>query len=286
MRYLMIYLTLFIGGVLLLTINLFQSQTTIKYFPFDENVTFIQAKTELSLLEESNNQYNIDWETLSKTSEDIYLRQDLSLLFVDGQLKSFQSKWLENEEDITLKAIIPGEGSSHYQAITYHHGEIHYPKDEIRSNYKMTEDSLYVIDSEHTPLFTFKEAISDEQTTWKETLDHATSQQLHYHWHQLMNHFQLDFHEYLFVPLTELHRYETEDLPNLSETQRKKIIAQLWEGLYANYVLPFKQSDSHETSYIPLILFNKNGDHLYVLFQDQNGQMQKLVQTYSVDPEN
>lgn len=259
------------------------TQTTVKYFPFDENVVFEKSETELTLLDNKNEHYIVRWISDSKTNNTIYLRQDLSLLYVDGLLKGLQSKWRENESDISLESDIHGEGSSYYQSITYHHGEVHYKNNSIKSLNRMSYDEMYVIDSEHSSLFTFRKPKEEQQIEWKDTLDHTISQQLHYHWHNLINHFQLNYDDFLFVPLTELYQFETRNLPNLDKNQTRKVIAQLWEGLYANYILPFQETETIQKSYIPLILFSKTGDRLYVLFQDQHGEMRQLIQTYSIN---
>lgn len=284
MHYKYLYSVVIFGSALIIFFSLFpEEQTTVKYFPFDENVYFTEAKTELSLHEEDTNKYEITWESASKTNETIYLRQDLSILYVDGELKGIQSRWIEDEIFIYLASLIPGQGSSHYQAITYHHGESHYPDTSIKSNNTMTFDELYVVDSEHTPLITFKEPKNREELSWKDTLDHTVSQHLHFHWHTLIDHFNLNYNDYIFVPLTDLHLYEKIDLPGLNQLQARKVIAQLWEGLYKNYVIPFKETKTYEKSYVPLVLFDKKGEHLIVLFQDHNGQYQKLMQNYGVN---
>ncbi|WP_117169224.1 hypothetical protein [Paraliobacillus sediminis] len=260
------------------------SETTIKYFPIDDSRTFSSVSTKLKLLmEQGKDSYTIDWHTSSELDELTYLRQDIALLYVDGQLKAIKSKWKEQERTIDLQTTITGEDSSHYQAISFHHAEVHYPEDKIKSVQAMSHDELYVIDSPQTPLEAFKVPSNDLQTEWKETLNHATNQQLYYKWQQLLDHFQLNSDDYLSIPLNMLYQYETTAFPNLSATQTKKVIGQMWEGLYANYILPFNESSPSSKSFIPLILLDKEGTHLRILFQDHTGQMQQLIQNYSFE---
>ncbi|CQR46844.1 hypothetical protein BN1058_01121 [Paraliobacillus sp. PM-2] len=282
MRYLSIIITtcIFIG----FTYWILQKEeidTTMKYFPFDSNVTFTQAETKLHFLTESNkNIYQIDWESMSEVDQPVYLRQDISLLYVDGRLKGIKSKWQEEMPIIKLRTTINGEGSSHYQAISYHHAEVHYPEDVIKSVQKMSKDELYIFDSAYTPLESFRVPENKNQEEWKEALDHATIQQLHLHWKKLIDYFQLPMDAYHYVPLTVISQYETTPIPNLTIEETQKVIAQLWEGLYSNYILPYDQTNSTVNSFVPLVLFDKKGTHLRVLYQDQNGEKKQLIQYY------
>lgn len=254
----------------------------MKFFPIDESRDFNQSSTKLNLLmEKDKDTYTVDWRSSSVLDESTYLRQDVTLLYVDGRLKAIKSKWKEEVDTIELQTTVNGEDSSHYQAISYHHAEVHYPEDKIKSVQAMSHDELYVIDSPQSPLEAFKIPTNALQTEWKETLNHTTNQQLYYHWQHLIDHFQLSSDDYLTVPLTMLYQYESTPIPNLTEAETDKVIGQLWEGLYANYILPFNESAPTSKSFIPLILFDKEGTHLRVLYQDHSGKMQQLIQYYS-----
>ncbi|GAA5415505.1 hypothetical protein Pryu01_00530 [Paraliobacillus ryukyuensis] len=281
MRYHLMIILFLLVGLLFFIIQSLQSVTTIKYFPFDSSVTFTKAETALNFLTESNqHKYKIEWETKSVVDRPVYLRQDLSLLYVDGRLKGMQSKWQEETDTIDLKASINGEGSSHYQAITYHHAEVHYPEDIIKSVQKISSDELYVFDSAYRPLESFQTPEDHSQQEWKQALDHAATQQLSVHWNKLIDHFELKKEDYYYIPLTFIAQYETKPIPSLTAEDTKRVIAQLWEGLYTNYILPFDQADPIKDSFIPLVLFAKDGTHLKVLYQDQNGEKQQLIQYY------
>lgn len=255
--------------------------TAVKYFPFDSEVTFVKAETNLDFLSEiAANQYEINWNLFSEVDQPVYLRQDLSLLFVDGRLKGIQGKWQEQLPELKLETSIKGEGSSHYQAISYHHAEVHYPEDIIKSVQKMSIDELYVIDSAYSPLESFQTPENDMQKKWQEALDHATNQQLQLHWRQLIDHFQLVLDDYEYIPLTAINQYQSKPISGLSLEETQRVIAQLWEGLYQQYILPFDSAKSSNQSYVPLVLFAKAGTHLQVLYQDQYGHMQQLIQAY------
>lgn len=273
------------SGIILATICIINVQTkpAITYFPIDQDTTFSTAKTSLSLFtEKGNDNYKLLWQTNSTTDIPVYLRQDVSLLFDNGRLRGALTKWVQDTDTIQLKEILQLEDSSLYQSISFHHGEIHKSRDEIKSIQKMSSDYLYVIDSPTTPLVSFKTAKSNYEREWKNLLDRTSKQQLLYHWNTLLNHFQIDKEKYLAVPLTVLDKYQSEPLPSLSQAQTDKIIGQLWEGLYKNYVIPIVKTEKEVVdSYIPLILFDKENKHLLVLFE-LNKKNKQLIQKYSL----
>lgn len=273
------------AGIILASICIINVQTkpAITYFPIDQDTTFSTAKTSLSLItEKGNDNYKLLWQTNSTTDIPVYLRQDVSLLFDNGRLRSALTKWVQDTDTIQLKEMLQLEDSSLYQSISFHHGEIHKSRDEIKSIQKMSSDYLYVIDSPTTPLVSFKTAKSNYEREWKDLLDRTSKQQLLYHWNTLLNHFQIDKEKYLAVPLTSLDKYQNEPLPSLSQAQTNKIIGQLWEGLYKNYVIPIVKTEKEVVdSYIPLILFDKENKHLLVLFE-LNKKKKQLIQEYSL----
>ncbi|KGX85021.1 hypothetical protein [Pontibacillus marinus] len=267
-------------GVLLLKPN--KEVSVVKFFPLDEVKRFDETSTDLTLLSESDeDEYDFQWKTASTLEEPVYLRQDVSLLYMDGHLKGILSKWKENGQNLFQEQKIHGEDSSHYQAVTFHHGEIHYPDDKIKSIQDMSRAELYVIDSPLTPLESFTSPQNQSQEDWKRKLDHATEQQLHYQWNQLIEHYQIPKEQYEIIPLTDLPDYETKPFPKLTAEQTQQVIGQLWEGLYKNYVLQFT-GDSQEdlNSYVPLVLADRDGKHLLVLFEDMDQRKQRLIQYY------
>ncbi|TMN20970.1 hypothetical protein [Lentibacillus cibarius] len=266
-------------------IYIWQTSTSpaITYFEEDKETNYHKTSTYLKLLsEESRDSYEVGWNSQSVSERELYLRQDVSLLFHNGRLRGVKSKWKENASTIKLKEKVTGEDSNYYQAITYHHGEVHYPDDRITSIQQMSYDQLYVIDSPNTALRSFKKAESDFEYEWKRLLRHTTQQQLAYSWNQLMEHFQVDKSSYRAVPLTALKRFNQEALPSFTPAQTNQIIGQLWEGLYKNYIIPLVTSKSKSetlTSYTPVILFDKQKTHLMVLYEI-NGEKKRLIQKY------
>ncbi|MBM7552285.1 hypothetical protein [Thalassobacillus pellis] len=261
------------------------SINVIKYFPIDETKEFQSAETTLTFnSEKDSDEYEVQWAMRSDTRDKMYLRQDVSLLYVNGQLKGIMNKWRENTNLIEQQSILNGEDSSLYQAITIHHGEIHYPEDIIKSIQTLTHDQLYVIDSPHTALESFHKPETNEHKEWVETINHSVQQQLDYQWDALLSYFNIPVERYVAVPLTKLYQYQEDPIPGVDKEESKRILGQLWEGLYKNYVMGISDSKSSGhpiQSYVPLILFDKEGKHLLVLFEDDQGNKEQLIQYYS-----
>ncbi|WP_220083826.1 hypothetical protein [Salinibacillus kushneri] len=260
-----------------------QEQKVIKYFPLDEATEFVNYSSNLTLLSETDvDSYKVQWDVQSNLEDSIYLRQDVSLLFVDGKLKGLLNQWKENANKLKQQTLLNGEDSSHYEAITFHHGEIHYPDDVIKSIQVMSHDELYVVDSPHSPLESFKEPADAFEKEWKKTLNHTKLQALNHYWNELMEHYELSSDDYLEIPLSDLWQYQQETFPTLTQEQTNQVIGQLWEGLYKNYITGIKSHQDQEyhaiNTYMPLILIDKNGQFIYVLFRDGSGQNHRLIQ--------
>ncbi|GAB3795524.1 hypothetical protein [Virgibacillus kimchii] len=260
----------------------FISSPAITFFPLNKERAFVEADSTLSLIAENEkDRYEIKWSSSSQSDEPFYLRQDVSLLYENGLLKGVRSKWVEDTDVIQIKEKILQEDSGFFQVISFHHGEIHNDDSKITSIHTLSGDYLYVIDSPTTPLESFKEPNNSYEAEWKNLLDKASKQQLLFHWHQLFTYFGVDEENYLAVPLTELNKYVKEPLPSMTQDETDKIMGQLWEGLYKNYIIPIVSEDTDRiNSYIPIVLFDKKKNHLQVLFE-LNGEKQQLLQKFS-----
>lgn len=258
-----------------------QSKPAITYFPIDEELSFTAAETDLQLLtEKGKDDYEIMWIASSTTEIPVYLRQDVSLLFDNGRLRGAVSKWIQDTDAIHLKKMLTLEDSSLYEAISFHHGEIHKQGNQINSIQQMSSDHLYVIDSPAAALDSFKTPSTRYEKEWKALLDRASMQQLTYYWNTLFDYFSIDEKAYYHVPLTDLDKFKNQALSGLTQAQTDKVIGQLWEGLYKNYLLPIVNAEKVVDSYIPIILFDKQNKHLLVLYE-VNGKKEKLIQNYS-----
>ncbi|WP_249871095.1 hypothetical protein [Oceanobacillus saliphilus] len=272
---LLIAFIFFIGVVILFN----RSSPTFSFFPLDPESTMEYATTSLTLLsEEGINKYEVDWKVESLSDKSMYLRQDVSLLFDNGILRGVRSKWVENTNRILFNEKIRSEDSRHFQSISFHHGENHYSEEDIRSIQMMSFDELYVIDSPTTPIASFKVPSDMYESEWKELLDRTSRQQLLFHWHELLHYFNISVENYRTVPLVDLYKYNNIPLPNLTQEHTTHVIGRLWEGLYKNYIIPASDPpNSNLDSFIPLILIDKEGGHLIVLFE-LNGKKEQLIQ--------
>ncbi|MFD2925970.1 hypothetical protein [Halobacillus naozhouensis] len=254
----------------------------IKYFPIDETHHFIEAQTTITTSNDEKND-QIRWTISSASNETMYLRQDVSLLYVNGRLKGVVNKWEENAQHIEKESILQSEDSKKYEAISFHHGEIHENNGEIKSIQATSNDTLYLIDSPHSKEEAFQEPQSDEEEEWANKLDHAIQQQLEAQWDELIHHYQIPREKYIHVPLTGLTAFSKDHpFPGTTAADFDRILGQLWEGLYKNYVIGIEDSQTKHPiqSYIPLLLLDKNGKHLIVLYEDDAGTKHQLIQYY------
>ncbi len=285
MKRLTIFMTILVSCIaaVILYIQKEEVQESIIFFPLDSSVVFKEATTSLLLSKEKDNdEHVLEWNIISVLDREVYLRQDISLLFSDGRLKAVTSEWEDNSQKIAQYKQISGEDSSHYVSISYHHGEIHINEDQIKSSQRMSHDHLYVIDSSFSPLESFREPNTNNQKEWKKVLDHATDQQLNYILANLTQHFQLPTNQYHIISLTDLAQYNNAPLFGMSEAKTQETIGKLWEGLYKNYFLGIKLQDGTIVEPIgssePHLLISKDLTHLLVLFQTNEGQPIKLIQ--------
>ncbi|WP_165445021.1 hypothetical protein [Gracilibacillus phocaeensis] len=253
---------------MLLLIQHDKSQETLQYFPPDQTVQFTEAVTMLDLLSPAPNKgYQIQWAATSSTNQSVYLRQDISLLFQDGLLKGVKSLWKESVADLALEKTFQESGNHLFQAVSYHHGEVHYPEDQIRSIQQMSKDNLYIFtDSE-----AWEETGKEEQTKWNQ----AIYQQLDHTWQQWMSDHQLDSNRYEQIPLSDILQFQQHPISGFTQAETDQIIGQLWEGLYRNYLIPLIDKKEFSEVTMPLLLISKAGDHLLVLYNidDQQGDI-------------
>lgn len=275
------YILPIIGGLLfVITLYLINmDKQAISFFPLDDTHTFNYADTKISLIgEEGTNQYEMQWDVHSQSDTELAMRQDVSLLFVNGRLKGVRSKWQQDTDKIDINQNFIGQDSNHYESISFHQGEIHIDDNTIRSIQRMSHDDLYVIDSPSEPIASFKEPANEYEKEWKEVLKRTSNQQLIYQWQQLMYYFNVDSSDYYAIPLTNLILYEDTPLPNMTKQESNQVIGQLWEGLYKNYIIPALDPPNDKlSSFVPIILIDKEAKHLLVLFE-LNGKKEQLIQ--------
>jgi uncharacterized membrane-anchored protein len=274
--------------ILILTILIINKQKdstieSIIYFPIDPSISFKGASTTLNLIEQvDEDEYKLKWLARSEVNKPVYLRQDISLLFEDGRLKDIMSKWEEDTAVISQEKEISSEDSGHFESISFHHAEVHYANDIIKSAQKMSYDDLYVIASPLHPLESFKIPSTEKEKDDQTVLDHATNQQLHHIWEGLIKYYNIPVENYLYFPLTKIHFYNEHLFPNMDKTETDAAIGGLWEGLYKNYFLGINVSEEKSISPIgsslPLVLISKDSTHIIILTETSEGDKVQFIQ--------
>ncbi|WP_423407397.1 hypothetical protein AABM38_16580 [Heyndrickxia sp. MSNUG] len=266
------------ASAIVFQLQLFKSiQETITFFPIDESVHYQTANTTLTLLKDKkNNQHQVDWKVNSALDREAYLRQDLGLLFINGLLKGKMAKWEQDTSDLSQGGIISTGESGRYDAITFHYSELHGNSDRISSSQRMSEDRLYVIDSQFSPLSSFRVPNSKEEREWKQVLDRSTENRLNKSLLKAAKNYGVNLSNYIAIPLYEIRKYEDQPIMGYSQRETANILGRLWEGLYKNYYLGIKKSDGTVVdsldSTIPLILISKDKSHLLAVFQTKDGE--------------
>ncbi|WP_341356592.1 hypothetical protein [Rossellomorea sp. y25] len=264
-----------------------QTEESIIFFPINENVSYESATTILMLRpEKKNDHYEVNWKVSSKLDTPAYLRQDVGFLFMNGRLKGLMNEWEQNTDQIVEESTIKGKESSLLQAVSFHYSEIHETETEFTSAQKMSEDALYVIDSNFSTLNAFREPGTDAEKEWKNILDKVTSQQLDYLWEKAITSMQIPVEEYTSFPLTQFPQLEDQPLEGFTQGEWDRLIGNLWEGLYKNYYLGIKKEDGSVIesidSAIPLILVKNDRKEVLVLLIDKNGEASLLKQQISI----
>ncbi|MGM0853126.1 MAG: hypothetical protein ACQEWI_11040 [Bacillota bacterium] len=264
-----------------------QTEESIIFFPINEHVSYESATTILMLQpEKKNDHYEVNWKVSSKLDTPAYLRQDVGFLFMNGRLKGLMNEWEQDTDQIVEESTIKGKESSLLQAVSFHYSEIHETETDFTSAQKMSEDTLYVIDSNFSPLNAFRQPGTDAEKEWKNILDKVTSQQLDYLWEKATASMQIPMEDYTSFPLTQLPKLENQPLEGFAEQEWERVIGNLWEGLYKNYYLGIKKEDGSVIesidSAIPLILVKNDRKEVLVLLIDKNGEASLLKQQISI----
>ncbi|WP_342432313.1 hypothetical protein [Neobacillus sp. FSL H8-0543] len=248
------------------------AQESITFFPIDPKVNFIKTETILSPLNKPTN--FILWTIHSTLDQKAYLRQDAGLLFANGRLTGQLSDWKQNTAALIQDDQIATEKSTLLQAITFHHAELHEKGDQIFSSQAMSADQLYVVHS--NPFKTFRVPSNKNEEQWKQQLDAETERMLQLSWNNGIRYFSIPLKNYEVLPFSQFHERAKTTLPGFSKPETARIVGNLWEGLYKNYILGIKKADGTIItplgSTIPLILLAKDKTHLLVLTETGKGE--------------
>ncbi|HHU19490.1 MAG TPA: hypothetical protein GXZ58_04485 [Bacilli bacterium] len=274
------FIVLFLSFILIIIMAYQLNQltiTTLNYFPIDSEATFSKTATKLTVNRSDNERSILTWEIVSSHELNSYLNQDVGLLFKDGQLVSVQSKWSQTTSQLSQKTDLLALPNSLYQAISYHYLELHHPASQIMSANQMSTAQLYVTDSD-----SFQTPNTKQEKMVADKLINNTNKILEKNWSELIDYYQIDPNLYYQIPLIKLTQYQKTPLPGLTEADSNRVIAQLWEGLYKNYLLRIREQQING-GFMPLILLAKNHQHLYVLFTDDQGNYEQLIQKLNIN---
>ncbi|HLS36173.1 MAG TPA: hypothetical protein VK061_08045 [Bacillota bacterium] len=266
--------TLFFSFLLYYIFEDNKTNYTLKYFPFDENVQFENVEHSIQLINRDV-PYTILWENYTITDIPLYLRQDVSLLYANNSLIGIRSIWKENEDEIEFKEQIPYQKEALFQAISYAYGE-HHDNEEISSIYQMSDASLYVKQDSHHKL---RVKAFQNNTFYANQILDIFRNSLYKEYEDLAEKLHIQVKNYEMFPLIYLHKHYIHNNLLLPKEHKRQIIAQLWEGLYQNYILPILSEESMPEASIPFILQAKDNSHLLVLYKI-NGKPYKLIQQY------
>jgi len=248
------------------------AQESITFFPIAPNVAFKSANTKLFIDNEQRN--TLFWDVDSELDRKAYLRQDAGILYANGRLVDTLSKWKQNTNHLEQNKQINIDQSALFQAITFHQAELHEAENQIFSAQTMSADQLYVEKNGKDP-FAFKTPKTPNEIDLKKQLDERTERMLQLSWNKGIRQYSVNLRNYEAYPLSLFNEKAKEALPGFQKEETARIIGNLWEGLYKNYLLGIKKADgSTETSIgstLPLILIAKDKSHLLVLSQTAKG---------------
>ncbi|MEJ8776530.1 hypothetical protein [Pseudogracilibacillus sp. ICA-222130] len=219
---------------------------TITYFPEDPHVTMTEASSVIQL---HNN--NLLIQVQSKTNTPVRLRQDVFIVFIHMYVKGIGNIWKENIDELKMEQSVLLTKNSPIDVLSYHYGEV--VRDEAFTSIgKMSYQSSF-----------FNGDTLQNRTTFA---DEQTKMKYMYKMNSILQRLQIDPNLYHTFPLIDLPLYEQTPFPNMNQNDTDIIIGHLWEGLYKNYIIPMTEMKNIEKSLMPLILIDKNKEHLLVVY--------------------
>lgn len=272
----------FLVGIAFFWTNTLRTETekeTIIFFPIDTDSFFLEAKTEL-IKEKKNHSFTL--RTFSKLNKKAYLRQDITAIFVNGRLIGNLNTWEQNRDELIQEKTFQLKGDNFLQAITFHYAEIHDTPNKFESAFTMSQLNRFIINNSFQSPIVFQTPQTDKEKHRYQQLTTKVKQLLETTLQKGAKEFNFSIENYDQLLLTDLSSFSNKPFPTYSMEKTRKIIGQLWEGIYKNYFLSIKKKDgttvSPVGSTIPIILLAKNKSHLLVLFETKDGERILLKQ--------
>ena len=194
------------------------SEETIIFFPIDPSHYFEDASTHLIPTQSDKDKYSVQWEVDSILNEPAYLRQDISLLYKNGQLKAILNKWKQHTQTISQKKKLKSQQvSARYDAISFHYAEVHRNEHTYTSVQQMSKARVYALT---TPSFeAFQRPVSRIQKQWKNCLDRYAIAKTESALNKALVYFQLNTEKYQVICT---NRFAHKGKSNLSEYSKKQ----------------------------------------------------------------
>lgn len=259
-----------------------KTEESFTYFPPDPTVRYNSGYTTLILGNKTEaGPYELTWRSQSSLDRKAIYRQDVSFLYGGGRLKGKMGEWKQNTSDILQESTLFFKDSQLIQAVSFHFAEIH--RDEkISSGQKMSSDFLYIIDSKFSPFHSFRHPETIDEEKWKNTLDQVVTSSLQKKWDAALQKYGINKSGYDAYTLIEIAKFSDKPIPGLTSIETKKLLGQLWEGLFKNYYLGIRKLDGTIEdpidSILPLILIAKDRSHLLVITETKSGESVLLRQ--------
>jgi len=253
--------------------NKAEDNETIQFFPINKRVSFVDLGSDLQI-HSRGNEYLITADSWSKTSERSYLRQDLNLLFQNGNLINIDYPWKQQSDWITSRLEAPLREESKYTLLSYHHAEIH-EDDIITSQQAVTTDNLYVISFQNR-WEAFKTPSNARQKEQLVKLTELISKERESLLDKAVKELNINKDNY---DVYDLDKFSLgKERPNSIPAEKwERVLGGLWEGLYRSFVIRYTNDDIYYSPPMPWILVDKNGTHLLVISQRSNGSFEKLI---------
>lgn len=254
-----------------------REEPAVRYFPEDEQSTYLTASTRLELTDDGR---ELVWTVHSQFDRRPFLLQSFSLLYKNDRLFAMLNYWDQNINRFSQIKSFRAE-TGFYQALSIHHAELH-KNESIFGKDKISKDTLLVDTGGKKPTKVPDPDNAQEKKVMNHYLDHITRERTRI-LRTAKTKYHLDLSHYRIMPLTELSDSYNDLHPFFNEKTARKIVSQLWEGLYSIYlsgiqVTPDRNEPAAGSS-MPILLIS--GDHMLIIVETRSGHLALLRQNFS-----
>ncbi|MCL1630382.1 hypothetical protein M3N64_00225 [Sporolactobacillus sp. CPB3-1] len=274
-----LFISLLIIAVALFTLMLpflLSDRAAITYFPDNPRIRFTKSDTHLSIM---TDEQLLHLSVQSQTIETNQLIQNFSLLYRNNRLIAILNHWQRNTNQL-ISARDARIRSGFYNALTVHQAELHINSD-IYGKERLSQDYLIVSASG-------RHAFRHPKTPDEANQLSSHTRQIDLERKQLLGRAAAHYHfspdHYRIVSLDMLtDESKTRIFPFFNEKTVERIVGQLWEGLYKNFIrgiqLTEGQSESPLGSTVPLLLIAD--DHMLVIIESSDHHLIMLKQNFT-----